>query len=94
MVSIPGSAPAPGRDAVVLREITSPMVGTFYGSPSPESASYVSVGQEVTEDTVVCIIEAMKVMNEIKAETRGVIAEIAAENGKPVQYGQALFKLK
>lgn len=94
VVSIPGSAPAPGRDAVVLREITSPMVGTFYGSPSPESASYVSVGQEVTEDTVVCIIEAMKVMNEIKAETRGVIAEIAAENGKPVQYGQALFKLK
>ena len=94
VVSIPGSAPAPGRDAVVLREITSPMVGTYYGSASPDAAPYVSVGQEVTEDTVVCIIEAMKVMNEIKAETRGVIAEIAAENGKPVQYGQALFKLK
>jgi acetyl-CoA carboxylase biotin carboxyl carrier protein len=70
------------------------MVGTFYGSASPDAAPYVTVGQEVTEDTVVCIIEAMKVMNEIKAETRGVIAEIAAENGKPVQYGQALFKLK
>ncbi len=94
VVSIPGSAPVPGRDAVVLREITSPMVGTYYGSASPDAAPYVSVGQEVTEDTVVCIIEAMKVMNEIKAETRGVIAEIAAENGKPVQYGQALFKLK
>ncbi len=77
-----------------LREITSPMVGTFYGSASPESAPYVTVGQEVTEDTVVCIIEAMKVMNEIKAEARGVIAEIVAENGKPVQYGQALFTLR
>ena len=77
-----------------MREITSPMVGTFYGSASPESPAYVSVGQEVTEDTVVCIIEAMKVMNEIKAEVRGVIAEVVAENGKPVQYGQALFKVR
>jgi acetyl-CoA carboxylase biotin carboxyl carrier protein len=76
------------------REITSPMVGTFYSSASPESSPYVEEGTEVTEDTVVCIIEAMKVMNEIKAETRGVIAEILAENGKPVQYGQALFRLK
>jgi acetyl-CoA carboxylase biotin carboxyl carrier protein len=92
VVSIPGAAPA--RETAVLREITSPMVGTFYGAASPDAAPYVTVGQEVTEDTVVCIIEAMKVMNEIKAETRGVIAEIAAENGKPVQYGQALFKLK
>ena len=81
-------------DTAVLREITSPMVGTFYGSASPESAPYVTVGQEVTEDTVVGIIEAMKVMNEIKAETRGVIAEVAAENGKPVQFGQALFRLR
>jgi acetyl-CoA carboxylase biotin carboxyl carrier protein len=86
------AAPAPSPEK--LREITSPMVGTFYGSPSPESASFVSVGQEVTEDTVVCIIEAMKVMNEIKAEVRGVIAEVVAENGKPVQYGQALFRVK
>ena len=77
-----------------LREITSPMVGTFYTTPSPESAAFVSVGQEVTEDTVVCIIEAMKVMNEIKAEVRGVIAEVVAENGKPVQFGQALFRVK
>ena len=92
VVSIPGSAQAP--NGPILREITSPMVGTYYGSASPDAAPYVSVGQEVTEDTVVCIIEAMKVMKEIKAETRGVIAEIAAENGKPVQYGQALFKLK
>jgi len=76
------------------REITSPMVGTFYSSASPEASAYVEEGTEVTEDTVVCIIEAMKVMNEIKAETRGVIAEILAENGKPVQYGQPLFRLK
>ena len=87
------AADAP-KDEASLREITSPMVGTFYGSASPESPAYVSVGQEVTEDTVVCIIEAMKVMNEIKAEVRGVIAEVVAENGKPVQYGQALFKVR
>lgn len=77
-----------------LREITSPMVGTFYASPTPEAAAFVSVGQEVTEDTVVCIMEAMKVMNEIKAEVRGVIAEVVAENGKPVQFGQVLFKVR
>jgi acetyl-CoA carboxylase biotin carboxyl carrier protein len=77
-----------------LREITSPMVGTFYSSPSPDSPAFVTVGQEVTEDTVVCIMEAMKVMNEVKAECRGVIAEVVAENGKPVQYGQVLFKVR
>ena len=76
------------------REIVSPMVGTFYTAGSPDSPPYVEVGQEVTEETVVCIIEAMKVMNEIKAEARGVIAEVLAENGKPVQFGQALFRLK
>ena len=98
-LAAPAAAPVAAADpaasdTAVLREITSPMVGTFYGSASPESAPYVTVGQEVTEDTVVGIIEAMKVMNEIKAETRGVIAEVAAENGKPVQYGQALFKVR
>ncbi len=82
------------KESSNLREITSPMVGTFYGSPSPEAGPFVSAGQEVTEDTVVCIIEAMKVMNEIKAECRGVIAEMVAENGKPVQFGQALFKVR
>jgi acetyl-CoA carboxylase biotin carboxyl carrier protein len=84
----PAEAKTPGR------EITSPMVGTFYSSATPEASPYVEVGAEITEDTVVCIIEAMKVMNEIKAETRGVIAEILVENGKPVQFGQALFRLK
>ena len=85
---------APEAAASSLREITSPMVGTFYATASPDSPPYVAVGQEVTEDTVVCIIEAMKVMNEIKAEVRGVIAEVVAENGTPVQFGQALFKVK
>ena len=89
--------PAPGVVAVPVKasvEIKSPMVGTFYGSPSPEAAPFVSPGQEVSPETVVCIIEAMKVMNEIKAEVSGVIAEVCAENGKPVQFGQALFRLK
>ena len=91
----PPSASAGAAEAKPLaREITSPMVGTFYTSASPEASAFVEEGTEVTEDSVVCIIEAMKVMNEIKAETRGVIAEILVENGKPVQFGQALFRLK
>ena len=93
------SAPtAPAAPAVekgsALKDILSPMVGTFYRAGSPESPPFVDVGKEVTEETVVCIIEAMKVMNEIKAETKGVIAEIVAENGKPVQFGQVLFRVK
>lgn len=75
-------------------EIKSPMIGTFYRSPSPESGPYVEVGTEVQPDTVVCIIEAMKVMNEIKAEMRGVITQIVAENSKPVEFGQPLFKIR
>ena len=70
------------------------MVGTFYRAAAPESPSFIEVGAEVNEDTVVCIIEAMKVMNEIKAEVSGVIAEVLAENGKPVQFGQVLFKVR
>ena len=92
----PGEAASasPSAPAAATREITSPMVGTFYRAASPESPPFVEVGREVNEDTVVCIIEAMKVMNEIKAETSGVIAEVVAENGKPVQFGQALFKVR
>ena len=89
----PAAQPVPASKEN-LREVNSPMVGTFYSAPSPESAAYVSVGQEVKEDTVVCIIEAMKVMNEIRAECRGVIAEVVAENGKPVQFGQPLFRIR
>ncbi len=75
------------------REIVSPMVGTFYAAMSPDAPAYVKVGQTVTEDTVVCIIEAMKVMNEIKSEVSGTVTEVLGENGKPVQYGQALFRV-
>ena len=75
-------------------EIKSPMIGTFYRAPSPESASYVEVGTEVNPETVVCIIEAMKVMNEIKAEAKGVITQVMIENAKPVEFGQPLFKLR
>ena len=86
--------PAAPPSSVASKEITSPMVGTFYRAASPEAPPFVDVGREVNEDTVVCIIEAMKVMNEIKAEVSGVIAEVVAENGKPVQFGQALFRVR
>lgn len=74
--------------------IKSPMIGTFYRAPAPDASSYVEVGAEVTPESVVCIIEAMKVMNEIKAEARGVIIEVVAEDGKPVEFGQSLFKIR
>jgi len=74
--------------------INSPMVGTFYRSASPGEKSFVNVGDTVDENSNVCIIEAMKVMNEIKAEARGTIARVLVEDGKPVQYGQPLFELK
>jgi acetyl-CoA carboxylase biotin carboxyl carrier protein len=77
-----------------LVEITSPIVGTFYATPSPDSDSYVEVGSKVNSHTVVCIIEAMKVMNEIKAEIDGTIAEILVTNGQAVEYGQVLFRVK
>jgi acetyl-CoA carboxylase biotin carboxyl carrier protein len=75
------------------KEITSPMVGTFYSSPSPDSPAFVEEGKTVNPDTIVCIIEAMKVMNEIKAEISGKVVEVVAENGKPVQFGQVLFRV-
>jgi acetyl-CoA carboxylase biotin carboxyl carrier protein len=95
--------PAPAQSAVPAaaaeakadqKEIVSPMVGTFYRAPSPDSAPYVKEGQEIAEDTVVCIIEAMKVMNEIKAELKGIITEVLVENGTAVQFGQPLFRVK
>ncbi|HEX4641410.1 MAG TPA: acetyl-CoA carboxylase biotin carboxyl carrier protein [Chthoniobacterales bacterium] len=91
------TAPAPAAETEKvgsLKDILSPMVGTFYRAGSPEAQPFVDVGKEVSEESVVCIIEAMKVMNGIKAETKGVIAEIVAENGKPVQFGQVLFRVK
>ncbi len=74
--------------------IKSPMVGTFYRSPSPESKPFVDVGAKIEDNSLVCIIEAMKIMNEIQAETRGTVVEILVENGQPVEYGQRLFKLR
>ncbi len=79
----------PGTDT-----FASPMVGTFYRSASPDAEPFVEVGSRVTEDSVLCIVEAMKVMNEIKAEMRGEIVEILVENGEPVEFGQALFLIK
>lgn len=83
------SGPPPGT-----KPIASPMVGTFYRSPSPEAEAFVQVGKAVKPDTVVCIIEAMKVLNEIRAETSGVIVDILVENGQPVEFGQPLFLIK
>ncbi len=77
-----------------LFKITSPIVGTFYSAPSPDKPAYVSVGDQVSESTVVCIIEAMKLMNEIQAETTGEVAKIYVENGQPVEYGQPLFGIR
>jgi acetyl-CoA carboxylase biotin carboxyl carrier protein len=92
------AAPLPPQVAAPVTtnelEIKSPMIGTFYRAPSPESASYVEVGAEVNPDTVVCIIEAMKVMNEIKAEAKGIITQVIVDNAKPVEFGQPLFKLR
>lgn len=88
-----GGAAAPEvADGMLV--IKSPMVGTFYRSSSPESDPFVSVGDEVQEDTTVCIIEAMKVMNEIKSEVNGEVAAVLAENGEAVEFGQPLFKIK
>jgi acetyl-CoA carboxylase biotin carboxyl carrier protein len=77
-----------------LHKITSPIVGTFYRSPSPDKESYVTEGSKVTDDTVVCIVEAMKLMNEIQAEVSGEVVEIYVENGQPVEYGQPLFGIR
>ena len=91
---IPLSSSAQATSASSELEIKSPMVGTFYLAPSPESANYVEIGTEVNTDTVVCIIEAMKVMNEIKAEIKGVITQVLLDNAKPIEFGQPLFKIR
>ncbi len=75
-------------------EIKAPMIGTLYRAPSPEAANYVEIGSEVNADSVVCIIEAMKVMNEIKAEVKGIVTQILVENAKPVEFGQPMFKIR
>ena len=91
----PSPGPAHGREEEVgVTFIKSPMVGTFYRSASPESKPFADIGTKVVENSLVCIIEAMKIMNEIQAEAKGVILEVLVENGQPVEYGQRLFKVK
>jgi len=103
MPAMPAVAPAPAAAGAApaaeavddgLIKIVSPIVGTFYQAPSPDSDPYVKVGDRVQSDTVVCIIEAMKVMNEVKAETGGAIVEVCCKDGEAVEYGQVLFKVR
>ena len=90
-----GSQPvAVPKEETGVTYIKSPMVGTFYRAASPESKPFADIGTKVVENTVVCIIEAMKIMNEIQAETKGTVTEVLVENGQPVEYGQRLFKIK
>lgn len=97
-VNVPASI-ADGSSAAAsansnLKEIASPMVGTFYRSPSPESPSFIEVGQTVEVGRVVCIVEAMKLMNEIKSEVKGKIVSVEVDNGQPVEFGQTLFTVE
>ncbi len=107
MMAAPAAAPAPAAAAPAaapaadagglpagVEEITSPLVGTFYTSEKPEAPAFVKVGDKVSADTTVCIVEAMKVFNPITAEISGEITEILVENGTPVQYGEPLFRVK
>ena len=90
--SLDGPPPADHPDAFL--EIPSPMVGTFYASASPDSEPYITQGAHIADDTVICIVEAMKVMNEIKAECSGTVVEVCVKNAQPVEYGQVLFKVQ
>jgi acetyl-CoA carboxylase biotin carboxyl carrier protein len=92
--SHPGPPAAPAEDELELAVVKSPIVGTFYRSPEPGAPSFVEVGQHVKKDQVLCIIEAMKLMNEITSEFDGEIVSAYVENGKPVQYGERLFAIK
>jgi acetyl-CoA carboxylase biotin carboxyl carrier protein len=98
MVSAPAAAPAaaPAKAEAAksnLLEVKSPMVGTYYGAPEPGAKPYLSVGDRISKGQILCIIEAMKIMNEIESEFDGVVKEIAAENAHPVEYGQVLFRI-
>lgn len=88
------AAPTVPKEEAGVTYVKSPMVGTFYRAASPESKPFADNGMKVVENSVVCIIEAMKIMNEIQAETKGTIVEALVENGQPVEYGQRLFKVK
>ncbi len=95
-LELPAPPPAPralGTDAGG-QWVTSPMVGTYYASPSPEQPHFVKIGDKVHENTVVCIVEAMKVMNEVKAGKAGIVAEILAENGQPMEFGAKILRIR
>jgi acetyl-CoA carboxylase biotin carboxyl carrier protein len=94
LVPSSGALGASPTDESGVLFIKSPMVGTFYRSPSPESKPFAEIGSKVTETSAVCIIEAMKIMNEIQSEVKGTVIEVLVENGQPVEYGQKLFKVK
>lgn len=87
------SAPAPTEDKNI-HYVTSPMVGTFYRAPSPTSPPFVDIGDAVKKGQTLCIVEAMKLMNEIESDVNGLVVDILVENGKPVEYGQRLFAIK
>lgn len=89
----PAAAPAPAAAASSTVDVKSPMVGTYYGAPEPGAKAYVSVGQQVKKGQVLCIIEAMKIMNEIESEVSGKVTEILATDAHPVEYGQVLFRV-
>ena len=89
--SVPAAAAAPASSLV---EIKSPMVGTFYRSPAPEAPSYVEVGSRVARGQTLCILEAMKLMNELESDVAGVVREVCVDNGEPVEYGQVLFRIE
>jgi len=90
--SAPAAAPAAAKE--VLPAIESPMVGTFYATPGPDKAPFVSVGSKVGPDSTVCLIEAMKIFNEIKAETSGTVEEVLVKSGQPVEFGQPLYRIR
>lgn len=97
VASAPPPAPAPVPAEIAdegLHEVTSPFVGTFYKAPNPDSPPYCEIGQRVEKGQVLCIVEAMKLMNEIEADIGGSLEAILVENGEPVEYGQALFKIR
>jgi len=95
--ALPAAAPAAteeaARPAAALKEIRSPMVGTFYAAPEPGAEPYVKIGSRVSTGQTVCIIEAMKIMNEIEAEVSGVVREVSVEDAQPVEFGHVLFRI-
>ncbi|MFA6956154.1 MAG: acetyl-CoA carboxylase biotin carboxyl carrier protein [Thermoanaerobaculia bacterium] len=92
--ALPAAAPVAEAEDAGLHVVTSPIVGTFYKAPNPESAPFVAVGDRVTKGQVICIIEAMKLMNEIESDIDGVVASVYPQNGQPVEYGEKLFAVR